>query len=101
MVPDLRCGCCGDMGHIRKFCPTGNTVCSICGKTGHRDQLCHSTSPPKQQQQQQQTWADRAKGNAHLQQPPAKPKLLPMEDGSWTAYCTKCDEASTTRRGTS
>ena len=85
MVKDLSCGCCGELGHLRKLCPTWYTVCGLCGKTGHHDHKCHYRAQPNQ------TWADVAKAAAPLKQPPAKAKMLQLDDKSWTAYCIKCD----------
>lgn len=83
---DIRkCGCCGLTGHIRRVCPTGDTVCTICNLGGHHDYMCYGPQTNK-------TWADTAAAVAHLPQPPDKPKLLPKGDAGWTFLSTGCDK---------
>ena len=80
-----KCGCCGYTGHIRRDCPTGDTVCTVCNLGGHHDYMCYGPHTKK-------TWADKAAAVAHLPQQSDKPKLLPKGDAGWTFLCTVCDK---------
>ena len=40
------CGCCGQVGHYRVWCPHKANECRRCGKTGHLEATCRSPPNP-------------------------------------------------------
>lgn len=38
--PKMKCACCGERGHSKKWCPIRNVICDICQKRGHLNNMC-------------------------------------------------------------